>query len=117
MKRIIALVYVIIISTLWAAPTATVKVTSAEFGKKWPFLVSGGVIGYEPLLVGRQKLALLTFESGGKTYALNGLAKGRSKERGYLDIVAIWKDDPEIPGVKMDISPITQRGLKLENAR
>ena len=105
------------ISALWAAPTATVKVTSAEFGKKWPFLVGEGVIGYEPLQMGTQKLAILTFESGGKTYALNGLAKARSKKRGYLDIVAIWKDDPEIPGVKVDISPITQRGLKLEDKR
>jgi hypothetical protein len=113
MKTIITFVNFALVSIVMASPVAAVKVTGAEFGAKWPFTVDEGVIGYEPVRMGDKNFPILTFESGGKTYALNGLAKGRSEKRGYLDIVEIWKDDPKIPGVKMDISPITKRGLEL----
>jgi hypothetical protein len=92
----------------------SVKVTSTEFGDKWPFTVNEGVISKEVLEVGGKKYAILTFITEGKVYALNGFAASRIKQRGYLEIEAIWKDNPKIKGAKINIWPIIERGLALE---
>lgn len=114
MKKFIGLICFLASFSLFAAPSATIKVTSAEYGEAWPFTVTSGTVGYEPLQVGDRKLAILTFESGGKIYALNGIARSRIKQRGFLEIDAIWRDNPKIEGLKINISPIIQRGLALQ---
>jgi hypothetical protein len=43
-------------------------------------------------------------------YAVNGIAR-QSGECAEID--PIWVDDPDIPGAKMDIGPIIDRGLEL----
>jgi hypothetical protein len=43
-------------------------------------------------------------------YAVNGLAKGTDK---YADIMAIWADNPDVPGLKKDMSGLTDEGLSL----
>jgi len=103
------------ISVAHAEPTLSVKVTETEYGDKWPFTVPEGIIYYEPVPYPnpKVKLAILTFKVGDKIYALNGLASSRIKQRGYLKIDEIWKPDPEIPGTKISVSPIIDRGLKL----
>jgi hypothetical protein len=60
-----------------------------------------------------EKLHVLTFTAGGKTYGLNGTARNLEKQRGYADIREIWKDDPVDSGAKINIGPIIEKGLSL----
>ncbi len=107
------------------------KLTQKQYGKKWPLNVDSGVVKCLPLGIGA-----IIFETQGKTYAVNGIAKGFSKKYGFLDIDKILMDDPEFysfakeaakaEGIsvekaikimggptKINISPILDSGLKL----
>ena len=88
--------------------TATVR--AADYGDRWPFTVSEGVIECAPF---REKLHVLTFTSGGKTYGLNGTARTLAKEKGYAEITGIWRDDPMNGGAKINIEPIIEKALTL----
>jgi hypothetical protein len=46
----------------------------------------------------------------GKTYAANGTAKNHGN---YLDIDPIWAPHPDVPGLKIDISPVIDAALAL----
>lgn len=71
-------------------------------GDDWPFTVDDGSVACEG--------GAVTFTSGDVTYAVNGTAK--SQEAG-ADVMAIWADDPAVPGLKIDISEVINRGLAL----
>lgn len=114
MKHLRIFILLFTASIAFASPSATIKITKDEYGEKWPFTVSEGVIGYEALSVNGKTLAIITFTAEGKTYPLNGIARSRSKERGYHDIDSIWRDNPKIQGAKIDIFPIIDRGFTLE---
>ena len=68
-------------------------------------------------MVGRlstgQSVGAVTFTAKGKTYAVNGIARGHAKSRGWHDVDQIWKKDPEIPGARVNIGPLISRGLAL----
>ncbi|MGR3709818.1 MAG: DUF2511 domain-containing protein, partial [Alterinioella nitratireducens] len=51
----------------------------------------------------------VVFVSGGETYALNGTAQSRGHQR----IDPIWLDNPELPGLKISVSPMIDMGLDL----
>jgi hypothetical protein len=48
----------------------------------------------------------------GKTYAANGTAKDHGN---YLDIDPIWAPNPDVSGLKIDISPVIDAALALCN--
>jgi hypothetical protein len=77
------------------------EVKREDYGKDWPFSVEKGVVD----CVDR---SAAIFKVGDKSYSLNGTAKGR----GYASIDSIWLDDPELPGLKMDVSPMRDLALK-----
>ncbi|GBG39628.1 hypothetical protein NJB14197_38740 [Mycobacterium montefiorense] len=52
----------------------------------------------------------MTFTYGGATYWVNGTAKAAHT---YADLVTIWRDNPDIPGTKIDIGPLLDRGSAL----
>jgi hypothetical protein len=83
-----------------------VRITKQEFGTKWPFTVDEGTLACK----GKSSFGEVIFTANGKTYAINGTAKGTKK---YLSIDEIWADNPSVSGVKKDIGPIIERGLKL----
>jgi hypothetical protein len=58
-------------------------VSRAEFGDKWPLTVSDGVLACTNNAV--------TFTHGGRTYAVNGRARGSKK---YPEIEPIWQTQP-----------------------
>lgn len=68
-------------------------------GWEWPLTVER--IGFE--CPGGGQLVVVT-EDGSK-YAGNGLAKGE-----YDDIAPIWKDDPDVDGLKVDIGELIEWG-------
>ncbi|MDQ3802462.1 MAG: YebY family protein [Acidobacteriota bacterium] len=59
---------------------------------------------------GRNGVGAVIFTADGRTYAVNGIARGTKK---YREVEEIWLDNPSIPGAKRDIGPIIERGLKL----
>jgi hypothetical protein len=90
-------------------------VTRHEYGSRWPFTVSEGVLTCRDsgVTAGATEMKEVLFTADGITYALNGYAKGR---RSYQDVTAIWADDPAIPGAKKDIGPIINRALNSAEA-
>jgi hypothetical protein len=74
---------------------------------EWPFTVSEGVlmctnVGSIPWQV--------TFTANGVTYAVNGAALLAHL---YADMTVIMRDSPAIPGTKVNLRPVVQRGLAL----
>lgn len=91
---------------------ASAKISKADLEFDWPLTVDAGVLTCEPL-PGNAKLQLVTFTTNGKTYALNGIAKGHVKSRGWGEIGPIWKENASVPGTKMGIGPLITRGISL----
>ncbi|WP_301149011.1 DUF2511 domain-containing protein [Mycobacterium simiae] len=73
----------------------------------WPLTVNEGTLACEPL---GGRLSRVTFTYGGTTYWLNGTAKAAHT---YADLDTIWRDNPDIPGTKIDIGPLLDRGAAL----
>ncbi len=84
-------------------------ITESEYGQKWPLTVAGGTLNCIPI----GNLGIVTFTSNGKTYAVNGTAMSRARQNGWREIDEIWKDNPSIPGTKINISPVLDKGLSL----
>ena len=80
--------------------------------EKWPLTVQSGTLRCEPLST-MPKVKLVTFTSNGKTYAVNGIARGHAKKHGWRQIDEIWKADPKVPGMKINIDLLIDRGLAL----
>lgn len=97
---------------LQAPSLATPGVVRAiDLGDRWPLTVSEGVVS----CVGEGGgLGAAIFTSGGVRYALNGIARGeRNMKRLQLkEIRPIWRDNPDIPGTKINIGPLIDRALE-----
>ena len=87
------------------------EVTKEEFGEDWPFTVERGFVDCTNLSGGLREAV---FRSGGVTYALNGTARPRAEAHGYEDVMesSVWRDDPNYPGLKIDIGPILALALQ-----
>jgi hypothetical protein len=72
-------------------------------GKQWPLTVDSGTLSCD----GSDGVGSVTFETGGKLYAVNGLAR----QDGYADITPIWAKAGY--GLRKNIGPLIDRGLKL----
>jgi len=76
----------------------------ADFGKQWPLTVEAGVVSCE-------NYSVIFMDLEGKRYVVNGTATAHYK---YLpEIDEIWAPDPKVPGSKINISPVIERGLEL----
>lgn len=91
------------------APTAGAEATEPNgtitremLGDEWPFTVEAGVVACDG--------GGVTFTAEGVTYAVNGTAKDGDMG---ADIMAIWADNPSVPGLKKDIGAVITRGLEL----
>jgi hypothetical protein len=106
-------------------------ITKNEFGNEWPLSINSGVVKCLPIGNGS-----VVFEAEGKTYAINGTAKGFAKKHNFYSIEDIWLDDPKFlemakeiakaeneplaevlksmgSPTKINISPVIDSGLKL----
>ncbi len=97
-------------STDTPPPSATSRprgyIHKDDFGDEWPFTVEDGIVACE-------RGSMVVFRASGKTYAVNGTARGFIEEAGYVDFEEIWRDDPSGIFPKVDISPIIGMGLDL----
>lgn len=105
MKRAALLATVAVAFAAFAASAqagGAVFLSKRQYGKAWPLTVASGTVACSNNEV--------TFTARGIRYAVNGTAMMR--HRG-ADIRRIWRRDPVIPGARVDISPIIDRGLAL----
>jgi hypothetical protein len=79
-------------------------VSRAALGDEWPLTVEEGTLRCD----GAQQAGAVFFETGGRVYPVNGIARGR---RDGPEIDEIWADDPDIPGAKKNIGILIERGL------
>jgi hypothetical protein len=81
----------------------------SDFPKgEWPLTVSEGVVRCE----GSAGSGSVIFRApDGTDYAVNGTAK--TVKQDLPEIEEIWKKDPDVPGARINISPVSDRGLEL----
>ena len=84
----------------------SVSISEADTGKpwsgdNWPFTVSSGKLKCDRNAV--------VFVARGQTYAVNGIAISM----GYADIRAIWRNNKDGSGPKINIGPVLTLGLTL----
>lgn len=99
---------ILLISVPALAGFKGLHVKKEEYGYKWPFTVPEGYIQCKY----RASVVFLTPE--GKTYAVNGTARGGKEKYGWRDFMEIWRDDPKYPGLelKVNIGWVIEQGLK-----
>ena len=84
-----------------ACSQSGVEVSKHKYGEKWPFIVEKGYVDCVAPFAA-------IFRVDGKTYQLNGAATNK----GYAAIDPIWRDNPNISGVKVNIGPMIDLALK-----
>lgn len=86
--------------------SSKLPISKAELGDSWPLTVDSGYLEC-------WKSNAVLFHANGRTYAVNGTARGWRHTEGWRDIEEIWADDPRPGYYGKDISPILDRGLSL----
>jgi len=98
----------LILSCSGSSQRNTLKITKFEYGEKWPFSVDEVEVycsGYKEIYCKA---------SNGRTYALNGSAKGASNNDPNISKVEeIWLDDPNWDGLKISYGEFITKGLEL----
>jgi hypothetical protein len=73
---------------------------------EWPLTVSEGTVRCD----GSGGIGAVTFETpDGQVYGVNGIALSQ----GLPKIDRIWRKNPDIPGTRINISPVLDKGLSL----
>lgn len=90
---------------------AELKISKESFGGTWPLLVDSGTLSCVVDVGSGAELVTFVHPTG--TYALNGAASSRAKQRGWFPVHTIWRPNPDIPGTRMPISALIAPGLKL----
>lgn len=85
-------------------PPATIA--KAQFGDKWIFKIDEGLLECR----GENSIGEIVLTSGGKTYAINGVAKQSGK---YAPTEEILLDNSKAAAMKNDLSPFINEGLKM----
>lgn len=86
-------------------------ITRDDLGDDWPLTVDFGVASCDAFTAGGMDLKSAIFTApDGTEYALNGTAKDHTDA---ADIDPIWKDDPDMDGLKINIGPLIDFGLSL----
>lgn len=82
-----------------------------DYGAEWPLKVDYAVVSCESKTVMGRELLIVTMEDpDGNAYAVNGTAQDHTD---LPDVRPIWADDPDVDGLKIDISPVIDAGLAL----
>ena len=92
-----------------AAFAASEPISREQMKERWPLTVDSGVLSCAP----EGKLHVVTFRAGGHTYGVNGTAKDYGKNMGWRDVREIWKDSAAVPGTKVALTPLIDKGTLL----
>ena len=99
MKRLL-FIFITILVLISCSGNPGQLVTKNEFGENWAFSVEEGYV------YSIDQAAI--FKAGGIEYQLNGVAQ----MKGYKSIDPIWRNNPDYPGMKIDIGPFIKLALK-----
>lgn len=103
MRWVVGLLAAVFLGACTVANGASEKaVTQADYEERWPLTVDSGTL--------RCEADAVTFTTGGVTYAINGLARGRNL---WPDIDLVQRANPELPGTRMSVGPLIDDGLEL----
>lgn len=83
-------------------------ISAEDFGDAWPFTFEEGYVACHP----GNAVTVMDAETG-RTYPLNGAAKGKANALGLDDLESVWLDSSEIPGTKVSVAPVIEKGLQL----
>ncbi|WIB33915.1 YebY family protein [Curtobacterium sp. MCSS17_005] len=84
---------------------------STKFGDEWPLTVPYAVVRCKNITAGGMDLNVVTLKApDGTRYAVNGTAQDHTS---YPEIDPIWAPNPDVDGLRIDISPVINAGLKL----
>ncbi len=85
-------------------PVTEIEVSQAEYGEEWPFTVDHGTLDCVDNDAGLNAAAVFRAPGIG-IVALNGIARS---VRGVLPTEEIWRDNPALPGTKVNLGPFIQ---------
>jgi hypothetical protein len=104
MKKNLSFTTFVVSTVLFSTPVNVLAevVSQSNFKGIWPLTVEEGT-----LLCNKNAVTFKTKD--GKVYGVNGTAK----TRGAQPIEPIWANDPELPGTKLNLSDLLQKGLSL----
>ncbi|HEY4755677.1 MAG TPA: DUF2511 domain-containing protein [Ignavibacteriaceae bacterium] len=91
----------------------SIEVSQSQYGANWPFTVGKGLLGcinHGEHPYANIQVKSVYFKANGITYAVNGAA---TDQKIGVDIDPIWKSNPSIPGTKINIGSIIDKGLSL----
>lgn len=92
-----------------AAVAAQQDLISAEdFGDAWPFTFEEAYVACH---AGRA-VTVMDAESG-RMYPVNGAASGKASALGLDALDSVWRESAEIPGTKVSVAPVIEKGLTL----
>lgn len=83
-------------------------ISADDYAGVWPFTFEEGYVACH---VGNA-ITVMDAESG-RMYPLNGAAKSRANALALEDLDNIWRESTEIPGTKVSIGPMIEKGLSL----
>lgn len=87
-----------------SAPTGPRVLTKADTEEPWPFTVDRVTLRCE----GSSGAGMVVVRAGGKDYGVNGTALSR-----YPRVDPIWRKEPGVPGMRVNIGEVLDRGLEL----
>jgi len=105
---------VVVVSMLMAATAFTAAasgialINEDQFGADWPFTKSEMHLSCLP----GNAVVVMDVDTAAM-YPVNGPANQQAKRRGMEPLNNVWRDNPEIAGTKVSISPVLERGLRL----
>lgn len=94
-----------------AAKQQSITIIDQEtFGAEWPFTQP------EMHLACLQGSAVVVMDvNTGAMYPVNGIASGKAASMGMQPLDQVWQDSTDIPGTKVSVGPVIERGLALCN--
>lgn len=90
------------------AKPGIVLISEEDFGDRWPFTQP------EMHLTCLPGNAVVVMDvNSGAMYPVNGVASGKAQQMGMGSLQDVWRNDPELEGLKVDMGIIINRGLTL----
>lgn len=83
-------------------------ISAEDFEDAWPFTFEEAYVACH---AGRA-VTVMDAESG-RMYPLNGAAKGKAAALGLDALDEVWRESAEIPGTKVSVAPVIEKGLSL----
>lgn len=83
-------------------------ISAVDFGAAWPFTVEEMHLSCLP----GNAVVVMDSETGAM-YPVNGAASSRAEQLALDPLDKVWRDNPEIEGLKISVGPVIEQGLKL----